>query len=111
MKTAEFEWGVAQLTLPGEHECGDRYLVEPFEGGALVALVDALGHGSEAARAAEAAVVTLGRNAKESLEVLLQRCHAGIRGTRGATISLALFDWRQRTMTWLGIGNVVGVLM
>ncbi len=111
MTTAAFEWGVAQLTLPGEHECGDKYVVEPFEGGALVAVVDALGHGREAARVADAAVATLVPNAKENLDVLMQRCHSSIRETRGATMSLASFDWRQRTMTWLGVGNVVGVLM
>jgi len=31
--------------------------------------------------------------------------------TRGAAISAASFDWRGRVITWMGIGNVMGVLV
>lgn len=76
-----------------------------------MAVIDALGHGHAAAAAAEVAAKILARDTHGSPTQLLERCHADMRGTRGAAISLASFDWHRHTMTWLGIGNVAGVLM
>jgi negative regulator of sigma-B (phosphoserine phosphatase) len=104
-------WGAATLALPGETECGDRHVVEAFEGGAMVALIDALGHGPEAARVAAVAAQTLAQHSREGPAALIQRCHAGLRGTRGAAVSLASYDAARGTLTWLGIGNVGGVLV
>jgi negative regulator of sigma-B (phosphoserine phosphatase) len=111
MKTAVFEYGVALLTLPGETHSGDKHAIQEFDGGALVALVDALGHGDGAADVADVAVKMLEQHANESLGSLLTRCHMAMRGTRGGTISMASFNFREQTMTWLGIGNVTGVVM
>jgi negative regulator of sigma-B (phosphoserine phosphatase) len=41
---------------------------------------------------------------------LMRRCHEELRRTRGAVLSMASFDLRASTMTWLGVGNVEGVL-
>ena len=46
------EWAVATQPLPGPSVSGDLHLVEPFAHGALVAVVDGLGHGDEATAAA-----------------------------------------------------------
>ena len=54
-----FEWGLAARALHGQAESGDLHLVAPFAGGVLIAAVDGLGHGSEAAAAARVAVATL----------------------------------------------------
>jgi len=105
------EWGVAQITLEGETVCGDRYLVQPFDGGVLTAVVDGIGHGVEAAAAAQVAVANLGAHPYEPVITLLQRCHEALRPTRGAAVSLASFNTMYGTMTWLGVGNVEGVLM
>jgi hypothetical protein len=77
----------------------------------LVAVVDGLGHGAEAATAARAAVATLERHAHESALALVARCHQALAGTRGAVMSLAHFDYRAGIMTWLGVGNVEGILL
>lgn len=108
--TAIPQWGAAMLTRPGESECGDRYVLQAFDGGVLAAVIDALGHGSEAAYVADAAGKILQQYAHDSPAALITRCHTRLRGTRGATISLASLDWRRSRMTWLGIGNVTGVL-
>jgi serine/threonine protein phosphatase PrpC len=42
---------------------------------------------------------------------LVERCHERLRRTRGAVLSLASIDPDQGMMTWLGVGNVQGVLM
>src|SRR2546422_1725166 len=83
---ALIEWGVASLALPGEAESGDRHLVKPVGTSVLVAVVDGLGHGAEAASAAQAAVAALERHASESLVGLVERCHRALKGTRGAVM-------------------------
>jgi len=105
------EWGVATLALPGETESGDLHLVEPFKDGALVAVVDGLGHGREAALAARTAVATLKKHAQESVITLVKRCHEELRATRGVVLSMAAFNALEGTMTWLGVGNVEGILL
>ena len=110
-RAALIDWGVATLTLPGERESGDLHLVKPVRAGVLVSVVDGLGHGAEAAAAARAAVAALNRHAQESVLPLLQRCHQALAGTRGVVVSVALFDRADGSMTWLGVGNVEGVLL
>lgn len=113
--TAEFAqllaWGVAQHTLAGEVESGDAYLVEGRSDGALAAVVDGLGHGPEAALAARTAIATLTDHAGEPLIDLTRRCHESLRRTRGVVMGLAAVDGSEQAMTWLGVGDVDGVLL
>lgn len=109
--TCYLEWGVAGVALPGFSESGDRHVFQAFEGGALVAVMDGLGHGPEAAAAAVEACAILEANAEESVISLVWRCHAGLKNTRGATISLASFNFRDSVMTWIGVGNVRGICL
>jgi negative regulator of sigma-B (phosphoserine phosphatase) len=104
------EWGVASRALQGQAASGDRHLVKTFGGRALLAVVDGVGHGEEAASAAEAGIAALEARPDEPIIALLRRCHQRLKGTRGAAASLALVDGHDETMTWAGIGNVEGVL-
>jgi negative regulator of sigma-B (phosphoserine phosphatase) len=105
------EWGVAQIALEGEKVCGDRHLASPFRDGFLVAVIDGLGHGTEAAAAAQLAGATLEAHASEPAIRLLARCHEALRSTRGAALSVASFNTAFGTVTWLGVGNVEGVIL
>jgi negative regulator of sigma-B (phosphoserine phosphatase) len=105
------DWSIAARPLSGEAESGDRALVVVSHDAALVAAVDGLGHGREAARAAEPAVETLRAFADEPLVVLAERCDAALRHSRGAALSLARFSASHDTVTWIGIGNVEGRLV
>ena len=104
------EWGAAELALPGQAENGDRHIVRPFAGGVLAAVMDGLGHGREAAEAARIAVATLEQFPFETLPTLFRRCHERLRGTRGVVMSAASFRAGERTMLWLGVGNVEGLM-
>jgi hypothetical protein len=42
---------------------------------------------------------------------LVRSCHAILAGTRGVVLSIASFSALEGTMTWLGVGNVEGVLL
>ena len=105
------EYGVAKFVLPGQGESGDHHLVCCNQTGILVAALDGIGHGEEAANAAKAAVSILKAGAKEPVISLIQRCHEGLRSTRGVVLSLASIDPEHGMITWLGVGNVQGVLM
>jgi len=105
------DWGVAASTLPGQTQSGDLHLVKPVPTGVLIAVVDGLGHGAEAATAARTAVSTLSEHASESVLALLERCHWALKGSRGAVMSLAFADRQQDTLTWVGVGNVECILL
>lgn len=109
--SARVEYGVAIAPFPGQTESGDQYLVKPFQGGALVAVVDGLGHGPKAAQAAKTAVALLEPHAHEPPAALFERCHRELVKTRGAAISLASVDALRGTITWIGVGNVTGLLL
>jgi serine phosphatase RsbU (regulator of sigma subunit) len=108
MDASGIAWGVAEKPL--QVESGDRYVVAPYADGVLVAVVDGMGHGAPAAEAAVRATTLLTAFAPESPISLVTRCHQDLRGTRGVVMTLVAFDLRDRTLTWLGVGNVDAVL-
>ena len=105
------EWGVAARALPGESESGDLHVVRVFDGGALVGVVDALGHGPPAAVLARDAVAVLEDHAREPPEEVVHRCHEALRGTRGVVLSVASIRMREATMAFVGVGNIETVLV
>jgi negative regulator of sigma-B (phosphoserine phosphatase) len=102
--------GVATLPLPGQEESGDLSLVKTVDARTLVAVVDGLGHGEDAASSAHAAVAALDRYARESLPELVKRCHNALAGMRGVVLGAASLDPAAGTMTWIGVGNISGIL-
>ena len=102
--------GVAGRALEGEDKSGDCELICAFPGGMLLGAFDGLGHGSEAAEAARLARATCERRAGASVISLVKWCHAELVGTRGVAMSLASLNASDATMTWLGVGNVEGLL-
>jgi negative regulator of sigma-B (phosphoserine phosphatase) len=105
------EWAVAGRTLAGQPESGDLHLVAPFERGALAAVIDGLGHGPKAAIAARAASAALSQRPEAPVTDLIQLCHEELKSTRGAVLSLASFDATRGVVTWVGVGDVEGVLL
>jgi len=105
------DWAVAERPCTGERVSGDVHVVAPFPHGVLLAVVDALGHGDDAAAAAQVAAETLRRHAAEPVPTLIDRCHRRLRSGRGAVLSLAAIDGRDETLTWAGVGNVEGFLL
>lgn len=105
------ECGVAARALCGQSDSGDLQAVVHFDGGAMVAVIDGLGHGPQAATAARIASTALEENAQESVIALVQLCHEKLKATRGVVMSVASFNADDSTVTWLGVGNVEGVLL
>jgi phosphoserine phosphatase RsbX len=105
------ECGIAVRARRGESGCGDVPVIVLGHDRALVAAVDGLGHGNDAAVAATTASSCVQTGAHESIEALFTRCHRSLRATRGAVMSVAVFDSGRGSMAWGGVGNVQGVLL
>jgi serine/threonine protein phosphatase PrpC len=102
------EWGVAESALE-RGGSGDRAVVAQFPGGAMLAVIDGLGHGPEAAAAARAAAALLEEHAAAPPLDLVNRCHQGLRKTRGVVMTVACLA--GDSLSWVGVGNVEGMLM
>ncbi|MFI5251265.1 MAG: SpoIIE family protein phosphatase [Bacteroidota bacterium] len=107
----QIEYGVISRALPGEPECGDKYIIEPSNNGVLVGVVDGLGHGNEAANAARIAIETLKAHANESVTSLINHCHNNLKDTRGVVMCLASIRVSDETVTWIGVGNVEAMIV
>lgn len=102
------DWGVAMSSYPGEQRSGDSYLVRESRDAVVFAVVDALGHGDEAADVGRTAVAALAGLVDRPLSEAVEGCHQGLRGSRGAALTVA--SLRAGVLTWLAVGNVEGVL-
>ena len=92
MNTPIIESGIASLTMPGQSQSGDRHVVHPCLTGVMLAAIDGLGHGQEAATAADLAATILTKHAQESMIAIVKHCHAQLRETRGVVMSLAVIN-------------------
>jgi phosphoserine phosphatase RsbX len=106
------EFGVARSIAPGHRVSGDLEIVHyrDAEDAALVGLIDGIGHGELAAASARLAADVILQRPQDPPEALLARCHAALRGTRGVVLSLASIDLQRAALSWLGVGNVSGVV-
>jgi negative regulator of sigma-B (phosphoserine phosphatase) len=101
------EWATAGRPRPGEHASGDQSIAIGIDSGAaLFAVLDGLGHGPDAAKAAMAAADAIENNREKRVEVLVQLCHRVLGGTRGAAMTLARVDFGAGQLCWTGVGNV-----
>jgi phosphoserine phosphatase RsbX len=111
IRVSQVEYGVAKFVLPSQSESGDGHLVCCSQNGILLAAIDGIGHGEEAANAAKVAASVLETNVDEPIIALMELCHEKLRLTRGVVLSLAFVDTLHGMMTWLGVGNVQGALL
>jgi anti-sigma regulatory factor (Ser/Thr protein kinase) len=102
--------GVA-VAKPGEQACGDRWAVTARRAGMTVAVVDGLGHGPLAAEAAELAVQAFQRHAAARPRAVLAAMHVGLHGTRGAAAAVVELDDERALLTFVGVGNIAGVVV
>ena len=90
---------------PGELRSGDQALVIPCEGGLLLAIIDASGHGERAFRVSSQLASQLHACASADLQHTMARLHAAAQGTLGAAVGLAFADPANDQLRYLGVGN------
>lgn len=103
-------WAVASRPFPGQSVCGDLHVVAFFPEHILLAVMDGLGHGEEAAAAARTAADCLRHTPVAAPAELFRECHEALRGSRGIVLTLAIYFPGSGTLQWAGVGNVEGVL-
>ncbi len=104
------DWAVESAAAPGEAASGDLHFVAPLASSVLLAVIDGLGHGADARAAAETAAAELAAAAEQPLATVFEHCHAVLRHTRGVVMTVASLGLAGQ-LTWLGVGNVEGVLV
>jgi phosphoserine phosphatase RsbX len=102
----QLDRGVAGIAIEGEQRSGDLAVFAPYPDGGLVAVIDGLGHGDEAADASAIAGEVIRAHSGDPAKHLLDRCHEALRKTRGVVMTLAWFDLRDESVWWVGVGNV-----
>jgi hypothetical protein len=111
VSTPFLEWAVAGRPMPGEERSGDAATVQTSDGRCVLAVVDGLGHGAEAAAAAEVAVSVIERNRGEPLFPLFLLAHERLAASRGVAATVAILDGDTGRLDWVGVGNVTGVVL
>ena len=99
--------GAVCVPKAGEMACGDGWALLRYGAVHTLLVVDGLGHGMEAAAAANAAIDIALRQAQGLSAVdLIARLHAGLRATRGAAGAAVVLDMAQASGSLCGIGNI-----
>nr|WP_315251680.1 ATP-binding SpoIIE family protein phosphatase [uncultured Duganella sp.] len=94
------------LPIAGETVSGDAWGAALQPGGLTLLAADGLGHGSEAAKAAAAALGALAASQQQTPAELMHSCHQALRPTRGAALAIAALDSAAQRLTFVGIGNI-----
>jgi len=103
--------GVSQHSLHHDPACGDVWHLA-FDGPRISALViDGLGHGEEAERAARAGEKAYALMPFASPLLLLEDIHQAMTGTRGGALAIAQFDGAGDALKFVGIGNIGACLI
>ena len=108
---AVIEWGFASIPMPGQQVCGDGHFIQTSEQQAFIALMDGLGHGVDAANAVEVARTALSEHQHSGILLDLLYVHNQLRSTRGVCIAAAAIDMSVSAMSWVGLGDVEGILI
>jgi hypothetical protein len=109
--TSFLDWAIASRPMAGQDLSGDIATVQTSDHRAVIAVIDGLGHGPEAATAAQAAAQVVEKHRAEPLEALLLLAHEQLADTRGAAATVAIVDGVAGRLDWVGVGNVNATLL
>jgi len=99
-------FGVAtRARQPGEDN-GDAFVVKHWAESVLVGVIDGLGHGQFAHRAAQAARQYAESHFDLPLDQIFRGAGRACRATRGVVMALARFDWGRDRLVFASVGNI-----
>lgn len=102
-----WSYGAINVPLGGSGPSGDSWAVRDDRLLAAL-LIDGLGHGEEAAVAAQAAVDSFNGSPFGDPAAFLRRAHEAMRGTRGAVAGTCVIDAENGQLIFAGVGNIAG---
>jgi hypothetical protein len=97
--------------IAGETVSGDNLAWEINGDRCIVLMADGLGHGMQAAEAADEAVRVFRAHSSESPASLISRLHDALKKTRGAAAAIAEVRTLAGTLTYAGVGNISGSIL
>ena len=106
-KKKPVEVRVLMVSKEGESFCGDNYHCSINKANQLkFILSDGLGHGKEAALAANGSIQSFLENPVPPPNEQIKRIHAAVKTTRGAVINLSYVDFTNKQIMYCGVGNI-----
>src|SRR5262245_3761089 len=105
------DFGAVCLPKPGEDACGDAWIMEQHPGRCLFMVADGLGHGPDAAQAAEEAVRICQARSERAPADIMSAAHGALRATRGAAVAIVEIDQAKLHVRFCGVGNISGSLL
>ncbi len=102
-------YGVVNLALEGEIDCGDGWSILENSEGVSVFLIDGLGHGTFAAEAAQAGIGAFAANPFIAPNEILAHANAAMSRTRGGAGACARIVGDK--VSYAGVGNISGALV
>jgi len=108
---ADSHWDVACQVrpFPGEIRCGDAAVATLVDGGLLLAIIDASGHGDRAQLVSARLEECLHKAASTDIAGVMAKLHKSAQGSLGAAVGLAFVEPAQRRFRYLGVGNTRAV--
>lgn len=99
-------FGIAQRVCAGETVCGDGYLTCVLDHGALITVVDGLGHGPQAGEAADAFKIAVEEDVSLGVQAMMEEANRRLSGTRGAAAAILRLDEDAKAVHFTGVGNI-----
>lgn len=100
--------GAVCVPHPGETVSGDAWSVLDLGDATQIAVVDGLGHGIQAADAAQTFLRIIEANRGRAPHELLELAHPALKSTRGAAAAIARVPRGGGAMAYAGVGNIAG---
>ena len=99
------------VPYPGERHCGDAWAYAGNQDRTVALLVDGLGHGWEAAEAAQEAVAAFRKRSQSPPGEILNYIHDGLKKTRGAVAAIVEIHPPKGSLVYAGVGNISAVIL
>lgn len=99
-------FGVSTRAHPAMTSNGDAFVIKRWGTQALASIIDGVGHGEPAQRAAHAARHYLETHYDLPLADLFLGVGRACRSTRGVVMAVARFDWDRASLTFASVGNI-----
>ncbi len=109
--TGIIDYGMARSTRDGETVIGDRHVIRAHSGGVIMAVIDGLGHGGEAAAASDIAAQVVETHRSTDIVEIVTACHERLRASRGVVMTVVSITPAAHIFTALGVGNVTGMIV
>jgi anti-sigma regulatory factor (Ser/Thr protein kinase) len=106
LRPCPLAFGAASRSRSNIEVNGDAFVIKPWAESALVGIIDGLGHGQFAHRAAQTARQYVESHFDQPLIEIFRGVGRTCRATRGVVMTLARFDWAVQKVTLASVGNI-----